>query len=46
MAGMASQCTVQVGFFRDRDADPNPAFDAPGLLEAEQSRVISFVSTL
>ena len=38
-------CNVSVGFFRDRViSDPNPAFDEAGILEAVQSRVVSFVS--
>jgi hypothetical protein len=46
MTGNATSCPVTVGFFRDRDADPNPAFSEPGILQAEQSRVVSFMSTL
>ena len=42
---VTSACNVQVGFFRDRYiTDPNPAFDDAGILEAVQSRVVSFVS--
>jgi hypothetical protein len=38
-------CNVSVGFFRDRViTDPNPQFDDAGILEAVQSRVVSFVS--
>jgi hypothetical protein len=46
MTGPADQdCSVTVGFFRDREADTNPAFDEAGVLYAEQARFVSFMST-
>ena len=43
---VTAACNVSIGFFRDRViSDPNPAFDDAGVLEAVQSRVVSFVST-
>jgi hypothetical protein len=42
---VTAACNVTVGFYRDRViSDPNPAFDEAGILEAVQSRVVSFVS--
>jgi len=46
MTGPTDQdCAVTVGFFRDRDAETNPAFDEAGVLYAEQARFVSFMST-